>query len=80
MNIEEVPTTFEKKEISLYRKSIPMAILPRGGMSRTNEIFPLISDRMSFYDFSKEPSILIKTLRTTSNFCLSWVVESTFIS
>ena len=66
--MEEVPTTFEKKEISLHRKSIAMAILSRGGMSRTNEIFPLISDRISFYNFSKEASILIKTFRTTLNF------------
>ena len=72
--MEEVPATFEKNEISLYRKSIAMAILSRGGMSKTKEIFPLISDMISFYNFSKEPSILIKTFRTTSNFYLLWAV------
>ena len=32
MNMEEIPTTFDKKEISLYRKNIAIAILLRGGM------------------------------------------------
>ena len=38
MNMEVIPTTFDKKEIS---KNIAMAILLFGGMSKTNEIFPL---------------------------------------
>ena len=46
MNMEEIPTTFDKKEISLYRKNIAIAILLRGGMYRTNEIFLLISDEI----------------------------------
>ena len=32
MNMEEIPTTFDKKEISLCRKNIAIAILLRGGM------------------------------------------------
>ena len=32
MNMEEIPTTFDKKEISLYRKNIAIAILLRGSM------------------------------------------------
>ena len=54
MNMEEIPTTFDKKETSLYRKNIAMAILLRGGMCRTKEIFPLVSDRILFYNFTKE--------------------------
>ena len=54
MNMEEIPATFDKK-ISLYRKNIAIAILLRGGMSRTNEIFLLISDGISFYNFTKQP-------------------------
>ena len=55
MNIEEMPTTFDKKEMSLYRKNIAMTILSHVGMSRINEISPLISDRISFYNSTKEP-------------------------
>ena len=64
MNMEEIPATFDKK-ISLYRKNIAIAILLRGGMSRTNEIFLLISDEISFYNFTKQPWIFIKTFQTT---------------
>ena len=62
MNMEEIATSFDKKEIRLYRKNIEMAILLRGGMCRGNEIFPLICDRISFYNFTKEPGLFIKTL------------------
>ena len=55
MNMEEIPTTFDKKEISLYGKNIAMAILLRGGMYRTNEIFSLISDRISVHSITKKP-------------------------
>ena len=55
MNMEEIPTTFNKKEISFYDKNIAMAILLRGGMRRTNKIFSLISDRISVYSITKEP-------------------------
>ena len=72
MNMEEIPTTFDKKEISLYRKNIAIAILLRGGMYRTNEIFLLISDKISFYNFTKQPRIFIKTFQTTWNFNCYW--------
>ena len=60
MNMEEIPTTFDEKEITLYRKNVAMAILLGGGMSRTNEIFPLISDRILFYNFIKNLEFLLK--------------------
>ena len=74
MNMEEIPATFDKK-ISLYRKNIAIAILLREGMSRTNEIFLLISDEISFYNFTKQPSIFIKTFQTTWNFNCYWALR-----